>query len=176
LTNRPFVFVRLQRDDPLVRIQQEISEVTKREMELRNEHNRNGGGLNDSVDNDDCVSSTHSEDSGFSTSPSPVHNSPAKVMLEDDAANEIEEIKISSQTGGAKVTPTKVYTLPQSKALQRAVSTPQLFQVSPMRRFNVNPNQRGLMQRFIATRGKLAITKQSSVGSGRVTVSIDRKR
>jgi hypothetical protein len=137
-------------------------------MELRNEHLRNGHQDSQDRDNDDCVSSTHSEDSGFSTSPSPVHNSSATIKVIEDTRNEIDELTVINSN---KIIATpKVYTLPQSKALQRAVSTPQLFQVSPMRRFNINPNQRGLMQRFIATRGKLAISKQNSEGGNTVLI------
>lgn len=137
----------METEDPLKRIQEEINEVARREQELRRGHQ-----LNDS--NDDCLSSTNSDDSGLSLSPSPVH-SPSVSNLKDKieaASNQI------NGTNGHDVLPNgnRQFILAQSNALTRARSTPQLFQISPNRRFNVNPNQRGLMQKFIASRGRLS--------------------
>lgn len=120
--------------------------MARREQELRQ-----GQHLNDS--NDDCLSSANSDDSGLSLSPSPVH-SPSVSNLKDKieaASNQI------NGTNGHDALPNgnRQFILPQSKALTRARSTPQLFQISPNRRFNVNPNQRGIMQKFIASRGRL---------------------
>lgn len=136
----------VETEDPLKRIQEEINEVARREQELRQGHH-----LNDS--NDDCLSSANSDDSGLSLSPSPVH-SPSVSNLKDKieaASNQI------NGTNGHDALPNgnRQFILPQSNALTRARSTPQLFQISPNRRFNVNPNQRGIMQKFIASRGRL---------------------
>lgn len=140
----------VETEDPLKRIQEEINEVARREQELRQGHR-----LNDS--NDDCISSANSDDSGLSLSPSPIH-SPSVANLKDKleaASNQINGT--NGHDGAAALTNgSRQFILPQSNALTRARSTPQLFQISPHRRFNVNPNQRGLMQKFIASRGRLS--------------------
>ncbi|XP_058460735.1 uncharacterized protein LOC131436183 isoform X4 [Malaya genurostris] len=133
-------------EDPLKRIQEEINEVARREQELRQGHRRT-----DSADY--CLSSANSDDSGLSLSPSPVH-SPSVSNLKD----KIEAV--NSQQSASSIHDTlangnRHLMLPQAKALTRARSTPQLFQISPNRRFNPNPNQRGIMQKFIASRGRL---------------------
>ncbi|XP_053678380.1 uncharacterized protein LOC128728758 [Anopheles nili] len=132
-------------EDPLKRIQEEINEVTRREQELREGHRmgveeRNGLDLND-----DSLSSGNSDDSGLSLSPTPVH-SPSVSNLKDKL-----------EQNGKEEKPRRPYALPQTKALTRARSTPQLFHTStPPRRFNPNPNHRGIMQKFIASRGRLS--------------------
>lgn len=150
----------METEDPLKRIQEEINEVARREQELRRGHQ-----LNDT--NDDCLSSANSDDSGLSLSPSPVH-SPSVSNLKDKleaASNQINGTNghhnhhhhhHHHQDTAALPNGNRQFILPQSNALTRARSTPQLFQISPNRRFNVNPNQRGLMQKFIASRGRLS--------------------
>lgn len=136
----------VETEDPLKRIQEEINEVARREQELRQGHR-----LNDS--NDDCLSSANSDDSGLSLSPSPVH-SPSVSNLKDKI--EAASNQINGTNGHDALTNgNRQFILPHSKALTRARSTPQLFQISPNRRFNPNPNQRGIMQKFIASRGRL---------------------
>ncbi|XP_055592764.1 uncharacterized protein LOC129744315 [Uranotaenia lowii] len=164
--------IAVETEDPLKRIQEEINEVARREQELRQSQR-----LTDS--NDDCLSSANSDDSGLSLSPSPVH-SPSVSNLKDkiEARNngtppistsnghlrhhqatmangnhQHQQQFIAPQSPSPVVAPSAS---PPSKALTRARSTPQLFQISPSnRRFNVNPNQRGIMQKFIASRGRL---------------------
>lgn len=154
----------METEDPLKRIQEEINEVARREQELRQGHQ-----LNDS--NDDCLSSANSDDSGLSLSPSPVH-SPSVSNLKDKIEAASSQL---NGTNGHDVQPNgnRQFILPQSNALTRARSTPQLFQISPTnRRFNVNPNQRGLMQKFIASRGrlsKLAANNNNSIASAAAT-------
>lgn len=171
----------LETEDPLKRIQEEINEVARREQELRQGHRLNGDS------NDDCLSSANSDDSGLSLSPSPVH-SPSVSNLKDKleaaaASNQINGTNghhdgISSTTTTLTNGGSRQFILPQStgsNALTRARSTPQLFQISPNRRFNVNPNQRGLMQKFIASRGRLgkfASNNSSSSSSSPINTAI----
>ncbi|XP_058834755.1 uncharacterized protein LOC131691967 [Topomyia yanbarensis] len=138
--------INIETEDPLKRIQEEINEVARREQELRQGHR-----LNDSSDY--CLSSANSDDSGLSLSPSPIH-SPSVSNLKDkiEAAN--SQLNVTT-AHDALANGNRQLLLPQMKALTRARSTPQLFQISPNRRFNPNPNQRGIMQKFIASRGKL---------------------
>uniref|UniRef100_A0A182N2P0 A-kinase anchor protein 2 C-terminal domain-containing protein n=1 Tax=Anopheles dirus TaxID=7168 RepID=A0A182N2P0_9DIPT len=137
-------------EDPLKRIQEEINEVTRREQELREGH-RTGAGDRNGLDlNDDNLSTGNSDDSGLSLSPTPVHSPSVSNLKDKLEQNGKEEDQQQQQR--------RPYTiLPNPKALTRARSTPQLFHTStPPRRFNPNPNQRGIMQKFIASRGRLS--------------------
>lgn len=157
----------MQTEDPLKRIQEEINEVARREQELRQGHR-----LNDS--NDDCLSSANSDDSGLSLSPSPVH-SPSVSNLKDKleaASNQINGTNGHDSTATTLTNGSRQFILPQSNALTRARSTPQLFQISPNRRFNVNPNQRGLMQKFIASRGRLGKFPSNNSSSSPISAAI----
>lgn len=142
--------INVETEDPLKRIQEEINEVARREQELRQGHR-----LNDSMD--DCLSSANSDDSGLSLSPSPIH-SPSVSNLKDKIEAQAASNQINGTNGALTngiASTRQQFTLPQSNSLTRARSTPQLFQISPNRRFNPNPNQRGIMQKFIASRGRL---------------------
>lgn len=141
-------------DDPLLRIQAEISEVEKREIELRNEHRDLAL---KTAENTPPVSPTNSDktnedqqsdDSGFVVSPS--------VAKKFESKNNFKKNKV--------VTPAAqpVTTLHKPMVLTRAMSTPQLFQVSPLKKFNMNPSQKGIMQRFIASRGKIVQQNQTN--------------
>lgn len=160
--------INVETEDPLKRIQKEINEVARREQELRQGHRLN--------DSDDCLSSANSDDSGLSLSPSPVHSpsvSNLKDKIEAQAASNLQQINGTNgttTTGGALMTngTTRQFMMPQSNSLTRARSTPQLFQISPNRRFNVNPNQRGIMQKFIASRGRLNKLQPSAASVGTV--------
>lgn len=159
--------INVETEDPLKRIQEEINEVARREQELRQGHRLN--------DSDDCLSSANSDDSGLSLSPSPVHSpsvSNLKDKIEAQAASNLQQINGTNGTtaGGTLMTngTTRQFMIPQSNSLTRARSTPQLFQISPNRRFNVNPNQRGIMQKFIASRGRLNKLQPSGATVGTV--------
>lgn len=89
----------------------------------------------------ETLDETHSDDSGFSTSSSPVNGTPA-----------IEKKYI--RPNGYNIIPSP----PPQKLLIRTMSTPQIFQ--PQRRFTFNPSQKGIMQRFISTRGKMIAAQQ----------------
>uniref|UniRef100_A0A182PD99 A-kinase anchor protein 2 C-terminal domain-containing protein n=1 Tax=Anopheles epiroticus TaxID=199890 RepID=A0A182PD99_9DIPT len=142
-------------EDPLKRIQEEINEVTRREQELREGH-RNGTGERNGLDlNDDNLSSGNSDDSGLSLSPTPVHHSPSVSNLKDKLEQNGKESQF--QRREEEQQQRRAFILPSPKTLTRARSTPQLFHTStPPRRFNPNPNHRGIMQKFIASRGRLS--------------------
>lgn len=151
--------INVETEDPLKRIQEEINEVARREQELRQGHR-----LNDSSSMDDCLSSANSDDSGLSLSPSPVHspsvsNLKDKIEAQSQASSNLPQLNgISTLNNNGITTARQQFTMPpapQANSLTRARSTPQLFQISPNRRFNPNPNQRGIMQKFIASRGRL---------------------
>lgn len=160
--------INVETEDPLKRIQEEINEVARREQELRQGHR---------LDSDDCcLSSANSDDSGLSLSPSPVHSpsvSNLKDKIEAQAASKLQQ-QINGTNGNTTSTlmtngtTTRQFIMPQSNSLTRARSTPQLFQISPNRRFNVNPNQRGIMQKFIASRGRLNKLQPSGATVGTV--------
>lgn len=149
--------INVETEDPLKRIQEEINEVARREQELRQGHR-----LNDSSSMDDCLSSANSDDSGLSLSPSPIHspsvsNLKDKIEAQSQASSNLQQQLNGTLSTNGITTARQQFTAPppQSNSLTRARSTPQLFQISPNRRFNPNPNQRGIMQKFIASRGRL---------------------
>uniref|UniRef100_A0A182Y9M1 A-kinase anchor protein 2 C-terminal domain-containing protein n=1 Tax=Anopheles stephensi TaxID=30069 RepID=A0A182Y9M1_ANOST len=150
--NRAYRLHSLQIEDPLKRIQEEINEVTRREQELREGH-RTGSGDRNGLDlNDDNLSTGNSDDSGLSLSPTPVH-SPSVSNLKDKLEQNGKEVHQRREEEQQR----RAFILPSPKTLTRARSTPQLFHTStPPRRFNPNPNQRGIMQKFIASRGRLS--------------------
>lgn len=118
--------------DGLIRIQNEISEVEKREIELRKEH---ASSRSNSVNGDER------------RSPQPKPTAAVDVNSKDHfKKNKIIEPR-----------PRPQFIAP---GLTRAYSTPQLFQVSPMKRFNVNTPHKGIMEKFIASRGKMLGNQQ----------------
>uniref|UniRef100_A0A1Q3FFD5 Uncharacterized protein n=1 Tax=Culex tarsalis TaxID=7177 RepID=A0A1Q3FFD5_CULTA len=165
--------INVETEDPLKRIQEEINEVARREQELRQGHR-----LNDSSSLDDCLSSANSDDSGLSLSPSPIHspsvsNLKDKIEAQSQASSNLQQLNGTGGGGtlsanGIHATPRQQqqFMAPQSNPLTRARSTPQLFQISPNRRFNPNPNQRGIMQKFIASRGRLNKLQPSAAAGG----------
>lgn len=154
--------VGVEDDDALKRIQEEINEVARREQELRQGHH-----VTDS--HDYCLSSANSDDSGLSLSPSPIH-SPSVSNLKDKIEAVSSQLATSNGHDNTLSNGNHQLVSSQSKALTRARSTPQLFQISPTRRFNPNPNQRGIMQKFIASRGRLS--KLHSVPANNVSNNI----
>lgn len=117
-------------NDPLLRIQNEISEVEKREMELRHEHELMSP--RSSISGDD-----HHERSA----------SPQNICSKDHfKKNKIIEPQPKPQ-------------LLAPPALIRAQSQPQLFLVSPVK---ISSPHRGIMAKFIASRGKLNVNQAST--------------
>lgn len=99
--------------------------MEQREIELRREHSLNGN-----------VSEA-------SHSPEPHITSPVSV----DSKDHFKKNKIIEPQPKPQYLP--------AFGLTRALSTPQLFQVSPMKNYNVNTPHKGIMEKFIASRGKM---------------------
>lgn len=116
--------------------------MARRERELREKIALVSGDTspaNNNAQND--VSSAQSDDSGVSSASSPINGV---------STNGVKESKyIRSNT--INPTSTKMYA---TSNLTRAMSTPQIFTPA---RFNMSTGQKGLMQRFIASRGKFAL-------------------
>jgi hypothetical protein len=127
--------------------------VEKRELEFKSEH------ANLSLDkgkfppqsppmsptNSDKINDDQqSDDSGFVVSP--------EIAKKYDTKNNFSKNKIIEP---------RVQGRPTNLVITRAISTPQLFQPSPMKKFSV-PGQKGIMERFIASRGKLANSQKSN--------------
>lgn len=120
----------------MIRIQNEISEVEKREIELRKEHASSR------------TNSVNSDSFEASNSPEP---SPTPTVLIFDIKDDFKKNKIIEPK------PKPHFMAP---ALTRAVSTPQLFQVSPVKKFNINTPHKGIMEKFIASHGKMIGNQQ----------------
>ena len=153
-------------DDPLLRIQAEISEVEKREIELRDEHRNLALKTAESsppvspTNSDKINEDQQSDDSGFVVSPS--------VAKKFESKNNFKKNKVVQP----EPHPLPTTVLHKPLVLTRALSTPQLFQVSPVKRFNMqNPSQKGIMQRFIASRGKMVQQQQNHFQSNLIMVS-----
>ncbi len=112
--------------------------MARRERELREKIALANGDPN-ATQND--VGSAQSDDSGVSSASSPINGV---------STNGVKDSKyIRSNT--INPTSTKLYA---TSNLTRTMSTPQIFMPN---RFNTSSGQRGLMQRFIASRGKFAL-------------------
>lgn len=113
--------------------------MARRERELREKIAlANGDTSSNNTQNDG--SSAQSDDSGVSSASSPINGV---------STNGIKDSKyIRSNT--INPTSTKLYA---TSNLTRAMSTPQIFMPT---RFNISSGQKGLMQRFIESRGKFA--------------------
>jgi len=127
--------------DGLIRIQNEISEVEKREIELRKEHELVQGSRRSNSVNGDSLEA--------SSSPEPRGHSPTVVHF--DSKDDFKKNKIIEPQP-------KPYLM--APVLTRASSTPQLFQVSPVKKFNINTPHKGIMEKFIASRGKMIGNQQ----------------
>lgn len=199
--------------DPLMRIQQEIQEVERREQEYRrlissastvalgdnNDNEASDDNHNDSLQslspvppantslgsNDDCNSNLpslalsvnsvkdddhHSDDSGISASSSPVNGVSANIKKLNEASTKQQQQQAQTITAPSTPLPAKehryigpnCYALtpepPQQKLMTRTVSTPLLSAIkAPRQQFTMSPAHKGVMQRFIASRGKLQL-------------------
>jgi hypothetical protein len=124
----------------LLRIQNEISEVEKREKELRNEHAMISPrtSVNNEIEHQSCDNNDREDDGTRSQSPVLAANICSKDHFKKNKT-------IAPQPKPQLLAP---------PALTRALSTPQLFNISPVK---IGTPQRGIMQKFIASRGKLNV-------------------
>lgn len=120
----------------MIRIQNEISEVEKRENELKKEH---ATSRTNSINGDSFEEVNSPEPS----------QSPTVVTF--DSKDDFKKNKIIEPK------PKPLFLAP---VLTRAVSTPQLFQVSPVKKFSINTPHKGIMEKFIASRGKMIGNQQ----------------
>lgn len=180
-----FLFGNLQKEDPLKRIQAEINEVEQRERELREKKMMltslnggfvAGGAINQSngvspshstsagSDGHSSISSTpdkepnidsvsaFSDDSGISSSSSPVNGQSTNGLA--STTHSTNQRYVRSSTMANAITPS-----PSMTSLNRT----QTFATNP--RFQMNPARKGIMQRFIATRGKIAAANAAAAAA-----------
>uniref|UniRef100_A0A1B0DRD5 A-kinase anchor protein 2 C-terminal domain-containing protein n=1 Tax=Phlebotomus papatasi TaxID=29031 RepID=A0A1B0DRD5_PHLPP len=145
----PLIDIKERREDPLRRIQEEINEVVRRERELRAAATR--------IQSPKSPVVALADDSGISTtSSSPVNGAPAE---EEDKSSGPKSAQPFNRTPTAfTFVPRNQTNLHQGpripEMLTRTMSTPQIFQPTPNQR-------RGLMQRFIASRGRMNANQQT---------------
>lgn len=117
--------------------------MARRERELREKSNLTSG--------EDRTLSM-SDDSGISSSSSPI-NGISTNNVKEMSSRYIRSNTINSATQLQKQQNNKSEL---NSKLTRAMSTPQIY-VPTNKRFNVSSGQKGLMQRFIASRGKFSL-------------------
>lgn len=137
--------------------------MEKRELEFKHEHENISHDKDKfspqsppmSPTNSDKINDDQqSDDSGFAVSP----ETAKKYELKNNfSKNKIVEPKIQPR--------------PTNLVITRAISTPQLFMPSPpVKKFNFAPTQKGIMERFIASRGKMVPYQQSNSFQGNMTL------
>lgn len=119
--------------------------------------------LNNDKDSNDSVSAM-SDDSGISSSSSPINGQSSNPRIVPKY--------VRSQTLQNGSTAPIVAQASQVLKLTRTMSTPQIF--VPGARFNVNPSQKGIMQRFIASRGRIGSTANSSATNGMPPLGLNK--
>lgn len=154
----------LQKDDPLKRIQEEINEVERRERELRDNKVLLTTGASSNAADSPTAYSMNEKDSNDSVS-----------ALSDDSGISSSSSPINGQSSNPRIIPkynrsqtmqNGVHTPAPPQRLTRTISTPQIFVPGPAApRFNTNPAQKGIMQRFIASRGRINNNNNNSNNS-----------
>ncbi|GAB0086947.1 uncharacterized protein DMENIID0001_011780 [Sergentomyia squamirostris] len=149
----PVIDIKERREDPLRRIQEEINEVVRRERELRTAAAR--------IQSPKTPTVALTDDSGVSTtSSSPVNGAPAEEEEDKSSSPKSAQPYTRTPTAFTFVPRKQAHLTQQNQAtlvpemLTRTRSTPQIFQPAPNQR-------RGLMQRFIASRGRINANQQS---------------
>ncbi|XP_037809251.1 uncharacterized protein LOC119602004 isoform X2 [Lucilia sericata] len=204
--------------DPLMRIQEEIKEVERREQEYRqlistvtnitvnecvettndkdllNGHDENHNDCLQSLSpvpphgqHDDTNSSmpslalsvhstkdedNHSDDSGISASSSPVNGVSANIKKINDANKPVTTPSTPLAAREPRYIGPNCYNLtpepPQQKLMTRTVSTPLLSAIKAPRQFTLSPAHKGVMQRFIASRGKLQMNNNNNATQNKI--------
>lgn len=134
----------------LLRIQNEISEVEKREIELRNEHAMISPrtSVNNESEHQTCENNNNNNNNNHLNDDDDTTRSQSPVLA---AANICSKDHFKKNK---TIAPQPKPQLLAPPALTRALSTPQLFNISPVK---IGTPQRGIMQKFIASRGKLNV-------------------
>jgi hypothetical protein len=148
-----------------LRIQNEISEVEKRELELRNEHAMMSPRM--SFDNDDVLLLVHEQPSNIITN-GDYHQEQEQQQHHQQVEDDEDETRSVTSPPPVNVCikdnfkknkiiePQPKPQLLVAPVLTRALSQPQLFNISPVK---IGSPHRGIMQKFIASRGKLNVNQ-----------------
>ncbi|XP_055312769.1 uncharacterized protein LOC129574595 [Sitodiplosis mosellana] len=120
--------------------------------------------LSSTPDKDPCSDSVSafSDDSGISSASSPINGQSANEIDPPKNMSNINSpskyIRLNTVQNAISASPFKANTTSgvASKIISRTTSTPQIFVPGITPRFQINPAKKGLMQRFISTRGKMA--------------------
>lgn len=120
--------------------------------------------LSSTPDKDPCSDSVSafSDDSGISSASSPINGQSANEIDPPKAVTTINSpskyIRMNTVQNTISANPFKSTTTSgvASKIKSLTTSTPQIFVPGITPRFQINPAKKGLMQRFISTRGKMA--------------------
>lgn len=129
--------------------------------------------LSSTPDKDQCSDSVSafSDDSGISSASSPINGQSANEIDPPKtvkAHNNIPKyIRMNTVQNTISASPFKstMTSGVASKIISRTTSTPQIFVPGVAPRFQVSPAKRGLMQRFISTRGKMAAAANAAANS-----------
>lgn len=157
------LFIHFQKEDPLKRIQAEISEVEKRERELREKKmllsNLNGsflagGALSPTSSASSCVSDNHSS---LSSTPDKDPGSDCVSAFSDDSGISSSSSPVNGQSTNTSTPTPTIPRYVRSSTVQNAISVSSKFNQKPQThtantRFQISPARKGIMQRFIATR------------------------
>lgn len=120
--------------------------------------------LSSTPDKDPCSDSVSafSDDSGISSASSPINGQSSNDIDPPKSITTINSppkyIRLNTVQNTISASPFKSITTSgvASKIISRTTSTPQIFVPGITPRFQINPAKKGLMQRFISTRGKMA--------------------
>ncbi|XP_055903454.1 ras guanine nucleotide exchange factor Y isoform X2 [Eupeodes corollae] len=112
---------------------------------------------------EDHLDGHHSDDSGISASSSPVNGTSTNNNNNNLNSSSNNNIVINEKKYIRPNGYNSIPSPPPQKILTRTVSTPQIF--TPSRRITFGPASKGLMQRFIATRGKIALNNAAAVAA-----------
>lgn len=125
--------------------------------------------LSSTPDKDPCSDSVSafSDDSGISSASSPINGQSANEIIKSNEKITTKYIRMNTVQNTITATPYKSTATSgvASKIITRTTSTPQIFVPGVTPRFQINPAKKGMMQRFIATRGKIAAASIAAANS-----------
>lgn len=144
--------------------------------------------LSSTPDKDPCSDSVSafSDDSGISSASSPINgqsandiiNAPKPTMTTISPPSKYIRLNTVQNAITSSPNPLKTTTTSgvASKIISRTTSTPQIFVPGIAPRFQISPAKKGLMQRFITTRGKIAAAAvaAAAISNNNNTTSIGR--
>lgn len=163
--------INIESEDPLKRIQEEINEVTQRERELRKQllirsSSTVPNGVDQNGHNGHIIKSDF-EDSQYTPQSIDMlnNNSSSDHSNENlnDETNDIENLNGHSGMHFKKqksVQPRSAFHYSSSPTLMRARSTPQIYSPAFNKKINGTSIQKGFMQKFIESRGKILGTRK----------------